>query len=226
MATESELLAAVAASPDDATRLVYADWLLARGDARGELIILDHMERTTPDGIANPDQVGQLLRLAAEHGFPHLPDPDAELLAFEQLGRTNEHWRLRREGHDYEIQRNGRTLTLAVDGGARLENNLLAIAGRWTDEQTNALLTVMLNVIKNKADFQMLLFPPVDVIAKLPAHRLGPLPRYVSAEVIEDFGGDWLLQARDHARWYRIYERMMKGFTRTSSFKAVKDPSE
>jgi len=48
----------------------------------------------------------------------------------------------------------------------------------------------------------------------------------VSAEVIEDFGGDWLLQARDHARWYRIYERMMKGFTRTSSFKAVKDPSE
>ena len=36
--------------------------------------------------------------------------------------------------------------------------------------------------------------------------------------MIEDFGGDWLLQARDHARWYAIYERMMKGFTRTSSF--------
>ena len=226
MATESELLAAIAASPDDATRLVYADWLLARGDVRGELIILDHMERTTPDGIAKPDQVGQLLRLAAEHGFPHLPDPDVELLAFEQVGRTNEHWRLQHDGHAYAIQRLGRTLTLAIDGGTKIENGTLAITGRWTDAQTNALLTVMMNVIKNKADFQMLWFPAVDVIEQLPAHRLGPLPRYVSAEVIEDFGGDWLLQARDHARWYAIYERMMKGFSRTSSFKAVKDPTE
>jgi hypothetical protein len=148
-----------------------------------------------------------------------------ELLAFEQVGRTNEHWRLQHGGHAYEIQRVGRTLTLAVDGGARIENGTLAIAGRWSDAQTNALLTVMMNVIKNKADFQMLLFPAVAVIEQLPAHRLGPLPRYVSAEVIEDFGGDWLLQARDHARWYAIYERMMKGFSRTSSFKAVKDPT-
>jgi uncharacterized protein (TIGR02996 family) len=224
VATESELLAAIAASPDDATRRVYADWLLERGDVRGELIMLDYLERTTPGGIAKPDQVGQLLRLAAEHGFPHLPDPDAELLAFEQLGRGNEHWRLLRNNREYELRRNANVLTLAVDG-ARIENGTVGIRGRWTDAQTNAILTIVLRVIQNNVDFQMLLFPSVEQIATLPAHRLGPLPKYYSAEVIEDFGSDWLLQARDHARWYEIYERMMAGFSRTSSFKAVKDPT-
>jgi len=39
MVDEAALLAAIAASPDDdRPRLVYADWLLERGEARGELI--------------------------------------------------------------------------------------------------------------------------------------------------------------------------------------------
>ena len=226
MATEAELLAAIAASPDDAARLVYADWLLSRGDARGELIMLDYKERTTEGGIANPDQVGQLLRLAAEHGFPHLPDPDAELLAFEQVGRSNSQWLLRWSGHAYDVRCDANGISIAKDGGPPVENRLLAIRGRWSDEQTNALLTIVLRVIQNDARFEMVQFPAVDQLAKLPAHRLGPLPKYYSAEVSEDFGGEWLLQARDHARWYAIWERMMKGFTRTSSFKAVKDPTE
>ena len=42
--TEAELLAAIHADPrDDAPRLVYADWLLERGDVRGELIVLHTM---------------------------------------------------------------------------------------------------------------------------------------------------------------------------------------
>lgn len=227
VATESELLAAIAASPDDATRLVYADWLLARPDdvarRRGELIMLDHKERTTEGGLASPDQVGQLLRLAAELGFPHLPDPDAELVAFEQLGRDNAHWRFACNGRRYELRRDQELLALARDG-VTVENRTLAIAGRWTDAQTNAILTIVLRVIQNGADFRALRFPDPMQLAALPAHRLGPLPRYFSAEVLEDFEADWLLSARDHERWYRIYERMMKGFTRTSSFKAVKDP--
>ena len=41
MTTEAELVAAVAAEPDDdAPRLVYADWLTQRGDPRGELMHL------------------------------------------------------------------------------------------------------------------------------------------------------------------------------------------
>lgn len=226
MATESELLAAIAASPDDATRLVYADWLLAcpdeRSRKRGELIMLDYKERTTAGGLASPDQLGQLLRLAAELGFPHLPDPDADLLAFEQLGRDNAHWRFACNGRRYELRRDV-TLVLSLDG-VIAENATLAIPGRWTDAQTNAILTIVLRAVQNGIDFRTLRFPDPARLAALPAHRLGPLPRYFSAEVIEDFEADWLLSARDHARWYAIYDRMMKGFTRTSSFKAVRDP--
>jgi uncharacterized protein (TIGR02996 family) len=44
---EAELLAAVFANPDDdAPRMVYADWLQERGDARGELIALQLANRT------------------------------------------------------------------------------------------------------------------------------------------------------------------------------------
>lgn len=216
MATEADLLAAIAASPDDPTRLVYADWLLAQGDRRGELIHLEHKERTTVGGLTSPDQAGQLLRLAAEFGFPHLPDPDAELLAFEQVGRENSEWRYGR----YVLRRRGDALELQLDDGVPIENRSLAITRRWTDPQTNAILTIVLRVIQNRADFGALKFPAQ--LETLPAHRLGPLPMYYSAEVIEDFDADWLLRARDHARWYKIYDRMMKGYSRTSSFKAVK----
>jgi len=41
--TEAELLRAIAADPrDDAPRLVYADWLLEKGDPRGEFIALQY----------------------------------------------------------------------------------------------------------------------------------------------------------------------------------------
>lgn len=44
--SEATLLAAVAANPlDDAPRLVFADWLLERGDVRGEFILLDIAKR-------------------------------------------------------------------------------------------------------------------------------------------------------------------------------------
>lgn len=219
MATERDLLAAIAASPDEPTRLVYADWLLAQGDRRGELIHLDHKERTTEGGLTSPDQAGQLLRLAAEFGFPHLPDPDAELLAIQQIGRENSEWRV----GDYTLRRRGDALELQQDHGVLIENRSLALTRRWTDPQTNAILTIVLRVIQNRASFESLVFPAH--LETLAAHRLGPLPMYYSAEVLEDFEADWLLRARDHARWYAIYDRMMKGYSRTSSFKAVK-PSD
>jgi uncharacterized protein (TIGR02996 family) len=46
----AELLAAVIAEPDDVNhRLVYADWLMAHGDAQGELIQLCERRRTSGD---------------------------------------------------------------------------------------------------------------------------------------------------------------------------------
>jgi uncharacterized protein (TIGR02996 family) len=51
-----ELLAAVLANPDaDEPRLVYADWLTANGDPRGELITVQvELARLTPDDDAYP----------------------------------------------------------------------------------------------------------------------------------------------------------------------------
>jgi uncharacterized protein (TIGR02996 family) len=48
--SRAELLAAVIAEPDDVNhRLVYADWLMAHGDAQGELIQLCERRRTSGD---------------------------------------------------------------------------------------------------------------------------------------------------------------------------------
>jgi uncharacterized protein (TIGR02996 family) len=49
-AEEAEMIRAIVESPDDdAPRLVYADWLLERGDVRGELIALSCNQRRTVD---------------------------------------------------------------------------------------------------------------------------------------------------------------------------------
>lgn len=46
----ADLEAAIVAAPDDATNyLVYADWLIARGDPRGEMITLQHGMRAQSD---------------------------------------------------------------------------------------------------------------------------------------------------------------------------------
>jgi uncharacterized protein (TIGR02996 family) len=49
MSDEEALLAAIEQDPDDdATRLVYADWLEEQGDIRGEYLRLEHQLRTIP----------------------------------------------------------------------------------------------------------------------------------------------------------------------------------
>ena len=63
--SEAELLAAVHAAPDDdAPRLVFADWLLERGDDRGELITLQFQSAA---GSATPAQAKQEARLLKSH---------------------------------------------------------------------------------------------------------------------------------------------------------------
>jgi uncharacterized protein (TIGR02996 family) len=91
--TDAGLLAAIATAPEDTqARLVYADWLLANGDERGELIAFDdadrrgHFERFTDDPALH-----RLLVLSARYGFPRFPgDPDDALLVFEPVGRQRE----------------------------------------------------------------------------------------------------------------------------------------
>lgn len=67
---EASLLRAVLDSPDDdAPRLVYADWLLERGDARGEYIaLLCKLETLDEDDPAREEMVRRADNLLGEHG--------------------------------------------------------------------------------------------------------------------------------------------------------------
>lgn len=79
--TERALLAGIVANPDDdAPRLVYADWLLERGDARGEFIRLDVEYTRAPTSAllvrrrAMLDAnwaafAGELAKWTTKHGF-------------------------------------------------------------------------------------------------------------------------------------------------------------
>ncbi len=73
-ALEEGLLAAIAAEPDAIEpRLVYADWLQAEGDPRGELIIVQHERRARPDDEELAARERDLVeRAAAALAFPGL----------------------------------------------------------------------------------------------------------------------------------------------------------
>jgi len=71
--TEADLLRAIRESPeDDAARAVYADWLLERGDVRGEFIQLQlaHAFRQVTD-----QEKARELALAKEHGKTWIGEP-------------------------------------------------------------------------------------------------------------------------------------------------------
>jgi hypothetical protein len=175
--------------------------------------LLEHKERTTPGGLTKPDELATLLRLSAELGFPHLPDPDAHILPFEQVGRDHV-FSVDHGGHRYAL-RCQRFVDLTIDGRTPIENRSLEVARRWTDEETNVVLALTSSAIRDGTSFGAIVFPVGDAMRAHPDHRLGPLPKYFSAEIIEDFDGDWMLPARDHARWYELYDRMMVGYSRS-----------
>jgi uncharacterized protein (TIGR02996 family) len=205
---EATLLAAIAADPDDdAQRLVYADWLIAHADPRGELIVLDHLERTTPGGIVDIAQLAQYLRLSAELGFPHLPDRDADLLAFDQIGR-GDCYRIFHAGHRYTLRaKDG--LSLQRGDERPIFSEHYELIGPWSDRATTVVLAITLAAIRAGTPFERVAFPDHAAIQTHADYRLGPLPMYFCAEIVEGFERDHLLRARDHARWYAIYDRMM-----------------
>jgi uncharacterized protein (TIGR02996 family) len=69
MPTEDELLAQIKASPDDdGPRLVYADWLTAAGDPRGELIVLGCRLAAAPNDDASRKLKIAENKLLKQHG--------------------------------------------------------------------------------------------------------------------------------------------------------------
>jgi uncharacterized protein (TIGR02996 family) len=212
--SEAELLALLRAEPSDEARLVYADWLLDRGDPRGQVIVLDHKDRTTPGGLRDPDLLTLLLRLTAEHGFPHLPDPDEHLLPwhpFRDAGTIARQYTAAWEGRVYRIHyRDDGALELHVDNVPSQPVRMVSRL-RLTDEETNVILSVASRAIRRYPHFPIL-DPPTTTAALRahPDHRAGPYPRYTSHEIAEDFDRpEWSLAARDYKRWYVLWDRLM-----------------
>lgn len=68
MRNEALHAAVLAAPDDDGPRLVYADWLLAHGDPRGELISVQVELARTPDGERRQELLAREHALWAAHG--------------------------------------------------------------------------------------------------------------------------------------------------------------
>jgi uncharacterized protein (TIGR02996 family) len=208
--TEEDLLAAIRDHPGDDSILVFADWLLSRGDRRGDLLVLDHRDRTTPGGLRDPDSLVGLLRLAAEFGFPHLPDPDEHLLPWRQVGRLHEYL-ADHAGRRYWLRCYPNGLIAWKVDDEPLAGNRTCGGLQLTDEETNVILSIASRGVRAGVPFEDLTFPATPEAMRVhPDHRLGPLPMYLAHELAEDFGrDDWSLRARDYDRWYALWHRLV-----------------
>lgn len=202
---EGTLLASMRAAPaDDAPRLVYADWLLAQGDARGELIVLDHLDRTGT--LRSLEQLARLLELASIHGFPRLPDdPCADVFRFTGgSSHPTQYW-LTHEGHRYYL-RWRYDFSIEVDDVDVLESYSLDTLqpNDWTFRETNVVLAIVSDAIRTGAPLSELVFPDQAGFRAHPRFHPGRAPLYGFPE---EYGTDRRLELRDHPRWHRLYAR-------------------
>ena len=210
--TEAGLLAAIHDDDGDddcdAALLAYADWLQLRRDPRGELVILEHRERT--QGLTDPRSIMRLLELAATHGFsPHAPD---EILPFVREPRLGFRYSLEHGGHHYTLRYDERRLIATIDH-QRGFSWQLDYAGRYelTDAETNLVLVLVSAAIRDGRSLDAVVIPLADEIAAHPHHRAGALPEYpVPDQFLGARGGlrvHQVLRARDRARWHRLWDR-------------------
>jgi uncharacterized protein (TIGR02996 family) len=219
--TESELLAALRRAPGDANALhVYADWLLERGDTRGELLLLQQREAT----LADAPSLERLLQLVAEHGYLVLPDdPEADILRFR--GGTHHH-----EGSnitiEYRLARAGRTfhvvdtpaigrLAIAVDDDV-VRTDMYGNKSSWpklnfmNPETANVVLALISRAILDDTPWPQLEFPTGHRLTSHPAYRVGrfptePVPRELVA--LWPHADGWEIERRDLDRWRMLLRR-------------------
>jgi uncharacterized protein (TIGR02996 family) len=213
------LLAAITDDPHDfQQQLVLADHLLSLGDPRGELIVLDCHERTTPGGLTAPEAIEQLLLLAAEYTFPRARDVPDLVLPFRGAPEAAA-YDLSFEGAHYLIQYRRRILTITVQYGTspggvtqfpRKALERVQAASAWTADEARQILRVISDAIIAGAPLRHLQFPlgaeplpeyPAGAVRcyRLPAQFTGP--RRISPT---RYG----LAARDHERWNSIWNRL------------------
>ena len=213
MAEEAELLELMRAAPDDeGPRLVYADWLLARGDARGELIVLDQRERAGQ--LAGPGALAELERLlvlAAEHGFPRLPDdPCAGILPFTGGGSFPVQYDVDHAGHSYYLRwRYG--FSIDVDDVTVLDGDLDTLTtNEWTFRETTVILAIVSDAILRGAPLSELAFPSAADFPRHPRYHVGRAPAYCFPEALSAIApgsAGWTLEVRDFGRWHALWDR-------------------
>jgi uncharacterized protein (TIGR02996 family) len=205
---DADLFAAMRAAPDDAgPRLVYADWLLSRGDARGELIVLGELERA--GSLATLPQLDRLLELASEHGFPRLPDdPCAEIFPFTGGGAYPTQYDLDHGGHNYYLRwRYG--FSIDVDDETVLEGDLDTLTtNEWTFRETTVILSIVSAAIRSGQPLSELVFPDQAGFRAHPRYHVGRAPFYSFPDGLYPPGR--LLEPRDFGRWYRLWERRQR----------------
>jgi uncharacterized protein (TIGR02996 family) len=208
MTVVGDLLAAIYADPhDDAPQLVIADWLLARDDPRGELIVLDLRERTSE--LADPAALERLLLLAAEYTFPRPTEVVDEPLPFfgGDVVRAVHH-----AGRDYEVRCRDRRLGYRVNGGGLLTYpGKLELAGdTWNDDERTTILTLFSDAIRAGTPLDALRIPYLH--PALPRYDGGPLRAYALPDAFTGPRGidrfHYGLAARDYHRWHAIWARL------------------
>jgi uncharacterized protein (TIGR02996 family) len=195
-ATDSQWLAALRREP-----LVYADWLLDRGDTRGELIVLQEREAEL-----DAEQLLRLLELSAEHGFVRLPDdPDDDVLRFAGGFASGEavEYELVYGGRDYRVLESGK-LAITVDGETVYSSTPRHMV---RPEAANVVLSELSDAI-------ILGAPPGSIelaedLAADPRYRIG---RFPTEPVPTDLAARWspgrrYVDFRDLARWRSLAAR-------------------
>ncbi len=220
MTLEDQLLTAVAADPEDeGALLVLADWLQSIGDARGELILLDHGDRANPGGLADPTALERLLLLAAEYGFPRARPHQDAALAFTRVGRYPIQCQVDHDGRRYDLRYDDHALSILVDEEAIYSSlgasDEIALpratrSGDWTDEEARVILTIVSDAIRAGSPIEELRFPYSE--RPLPVYDGGPARVY---ELPFEFRAPrgllrWRygLAARDHERWHATWDRL------------------
>jgi uncharacterized protein (TIGR02996 family) len=186
MSPEADMLAALRANPrDDAARLVYADWLIERGDERGELLMLDHADRTSTLELASQRK---LLGLASIHGFAWF-EPEPPALEWDGGGSYPVHYWCVYAGQGYDILYRHGELIVRINGDLeeRIYDHRLADENEWTDGETYTLLRLFGEAIQRDA-LDRLRIPSARGIAGHAAH----------------------LVRRDHAEWCERWERYLE----------------
>lgn len=201
---EADLLDAMRAAPGDEGPLyVYADWLLSRGDPRGEVIMLDQRERAG-EALTLPE-LDRLLELAATHGFPWLPDdPCAGIFRFEGYGPMPMQFWLDHGGHNYFLHARY-NFTIYVDHVLVFEDSLATRwSGDWTFRETNVILAVVSAAITSGQPLSEIEFP--DDLEAHPRYHPGRSP-------LQGFPGPGPhrpLELRDYPRCHALWDQRQR----------------